>query len=428
MKTRISRSLGLTICVALGIGAAQTTANLPAQADAVAALAETPVVRVALEAARADEPQVIDDQIRFCEIPAPPFKETTRAQAMRTVFDQLGLLNVRIDKAGNVLGERPGVSARPHLVVAAHLDTVFPDGTDVRVKRSGPVLSGPGIGDNCRGLAVLVAIIRTLKRANIRTDGPVTFVADVGEEGLGDLRGIKQLFGETMKGQIDRFLSIDGAGLFLANVAVGSRRYRVTFKGPGGHSFAAFGAANPIQAMGRAIAKISQLQVPAQPKTTFNVGRVSGGTSINAIPSECWMEIDLRSSDPTALAALDASFLNAVDAAVREENDRWGARRAITVVKALVGDRPSGQTPASAPIVQTAVAAGRALGIAISPSESSTDANVPIQLGIPAITVGAGGRGAGPHTAGETFDTTDAWRGTQYAVLLTIALARADGR
>jgi acetylornithine deacetylase/succinyl-diaminopimelate desuccinylase-like protein len=285
-------------------------------------------------------------------------------------------------------------------------------------------LTGPGIGDNCRGLAALVALVRALRRAKIQTDGPVTFVADVGEEGLGDLRGMKQLFGATMKGQIDRFLSIDGSGLFLVNVAVGSRRYRVTFKGPGGHSFGAFGTANPVQAMGRAIAKISQLRVPAQPKTTFNVGRVGGGTSINAIPSECWMEIDLRSSDLASLTSLDASVQNAVDEAVREENERWGSRRAIGVVKQLVGDRPPGQTPAAAPIVQSALAAGRALGIALSPSESSTDAGVAIQLKIPAITVGAGGRGTGAHTREETFDTTDAWRGTQYVVLLTIALTQ----
>jgi tripeptide aminopeptidase len=423
MKTRTSSALGLALCAALSVALRQNT-RTPTEAAAVAGLAGSPLVRAALDAVRADESQAIDDQIRFCEIPAPPFKETTRAQALRMVFEQLGLLNVRIDKAGNVLGERPGVSAGPHLMVAAHLDTVFPDGTDVRVKRAGPVLTGPGIGDNCRGLAALVATIRALQRTNIRTGGPITFVADVGEEGLGDLRGMKQLFGETMKGQIDRFLSIDGAGSFIADVAVGSRRYRITFKGPGGHSFAAFGTANPIQAMGRAIARIAGLQVPKQPKTTFNVGRIGGGTSINAIPSECWMEIDLRSSDPRALAALDASVLNAVDASVNEENQRSGSRRAITVVKQLVGDRPSGQTAATSPVVQTGLAAARALGIAISRMESSTDANVPIQLGIPAITIGAGGRGADAHTVAETFDTTDAWRGTQYVLLLTIALAR----
>ena len=421
LLTRTSCSIGLVLVVgavlvlgpAFNIGA-QNAANL----------AESPAVRAALAVARMDEPQVVEDQVRFCEIPAPPFKETARAQALKTAFEQLGLVNVRLDKVGNVLGDRPGVSSGPHLVVAAHLDTVFPEGTDVRVKRDGAVLKGPGIGDNCRGLAALVATIRALRRANVQTAGPVTFVADVGEEGLGDLRGVKQLFRDTMKGQIDRFLSIDGADLFLSNVAVGSRRYRVTFKGPGGHSFAAFGTANPIQAMGRAIAKIAQLQVPAQPKTTFNVGRVSGGMAVNAIPSECWMEIDLRSSETAALASLDASVQKAVDAAVREENERWGTSRAITVSRKLVGDRPAGATPARAPIVQTALAAARALGISVSPSESSTDANVPIQLRIPAIMVGAGGHGANPHTPGETFDTTDAWRGTQYVVLLTIALSQ----
>jgi tripeptide aminopeptidase len=417
LLTRTSRWIGLVVGLVPGVA-------FNARAQSVATLAESPVVRAALDVARADEPQVVEDQVRFCEIPAPPFKETARAQAVKATFEQLGLVNVRLDKAGNVLGDRPGGSPQPHLVVAAHLDTVFPEGTDVRVKRDGAVLKGPGIGDNCRGLAALVATVRALKRANVQTVGPVTFVADVGEEGLGDLRGVKQLFADTMKGQIDRFLSIDGADLFLANVAVGSRRYRVTFKGPGGHSFAAFGTANPIQAMGRAIAKISQLPVPAQPKTTFNVGRVSGGTAVNAIPAECWMEIDLRSSDPTALVSLEASVQKAVDAAVREENERWGTARVITVSRELVGDRPTGATPARAPIVQTAIAAARALDIKVSPTESSTDANVPIQLRIPAIAVGAGGRGANPHTTGETFDTTDAWRGTQYVVLLTIELAR----
>ena len=277
-------------------------------ASSIAAQPMNPAIRAALDGVRADDPQVVADQIRLCEIPAPPFQETARGQAMKAAFEQLGLANVRIDKAGNVLGDRPGVLPRPQLVVAAHLDTVFPEGTDVRVKRSGTVLAGPGIGDNCRGLAVLLAVARALKRANVQTDGPVTFVADVGEEGLGDLRGMKQLFGETMKGRIDRFLAIDGTGLFLVNAAVGSRRYRVTFKGPGGHSYAAFGTANPIQAMGRAIAKISQLQPPGAPnsgRTTFNVGRVGGGTSVNAIPSECWMEIDLRSTDAAAIDALD---------------------------------------------------------------------------------------------------------------------------
>src|SRR2546425_2039518 len=263
----------------------------------VAELARDAAVKAALEAAKSTEALVIDDQVRFCEIPAPPFKEAARGAALRATFQQLGLANVRTDKAGNILADRPGTAARPRLVLAAHLDTVFPEGTPVRVRREGPLLRGPGIGDNCRGLAMLVGIARALKLANVRTQGSITFVADVGEEALGNLRGVKQLVGDTLKGEIDRFVAIDGAGLFLANVAVGSHRYLVTFRGPGGHSFADFGTASPIHAMGRAIAGIAALQVPNQPRATFNVGRVSGGTSVNAIASQCSMEVDLRSSD-----------------------------------------------------------------------------------------------------------------------------------
>src|SRR6185437_3325876 len=235
-------------------------------------------------------------------------------------------------------GDRPGAAPHPHFVIAAHLDTVFPEGTDVHVKREGAILHGPGIGDDCRGLAVLVSIIRSLKQANVKTPGTITFVADVGEEGLGDLRGMKQLFNDTLKGQIDRFVSIDGTGIHITNVAVGSHRYRVTFKGPGGHSFGAFGLANPIDAMGRAIAKIAEFQVPKEPKTTFNVGRVGGGTSVTSIPFEGWMEVDMRSSDRASLASVDANFHKAVDSAVVEENERWGTPRMITVDNKLVGD------------------------------------------------------------------------------------------
>jgi acetylornithine deacetylase/succinyl-diaminopimelate desuccinylase-like protein len=274
-------------------------------------------------------------------------------------------------------------------------------------------------------LAVLVAIVRALKQANVQTPGSITFVADVGEEGLGDLRGMKQLFiaGE-LKGQIDRFVSIDGTGLGITNVAVGSHRYRVTFKGPGGHSFGAFGLANPIDALGRAVAKIAEFQVPKQPKTTFNVGRIGGGTSVNSIPFEGWMEVDMRSSDPASLASVDANFHKAIDAAVLEENERWGTPRMITATKDLVGDRPAGSTPEESAIVQTAIAVNKVLGFPANLGEGSTDSNVPMNLKIPAITIGGGGRGTGAHALGEAFDTTDSWMGTQRAVLLTIALAR----
>lgn len=381
-------------------------------------------MRAAFEAVRRNEPQTIEQQIRVCEIPAPPFHEEARGQELKRLFSSLGLHDVRLDKAGNVIGVRPGKAAHPNLVFAAHLDTVFPEGTNVKVTREGTVLKGPGIGDDCSGLGLMLSVIRGLDEAHVETPGTITFVANVGEEGLGDLRGMKQLFGETLKGQIDKFVSVDGTGLGIANVGVGSNRYRVTFKGPGGHSFGAFGMANPIQAMGRAIAKIDAIEVPANPKTTFNVGRVGGGTSVNAIPFEAWMEVDMRSSDVASLKAVDDKFQAAVRQAVEEENRRWNGRGPVTVSVEVVGLRPAGQTPPDSPIVQTALAVSRALKIEEALHEGSTDSNVPMNMGIPAITISAGGKGTGAHSLNETFDTKDAWLGVQRALLLAVSLAR----
>jgi len=397
-----------------------------AQAPAGAAdLMKDPAVKAALDAVKANEAQTVEDQIRFCEIPAPPFKEEARGVELKRTFEQLGLQNVRVDKAGNVLGTYPGNGApHPHVVLAAHLDTVFPEGTNVKVRREGAVLHGPGIGDDCRGLAVLVSTIREMRKANVKVPGSITFVADVGEEGLGDLRGMKRLFDDTMKGQIDMFVSIDGTGLSTSHQFVGSHRYRVTFKGPGGHSFGAFGLANPADALGRAITKIADIQVPKTPKTTFNVGRIGGGTSVNAIPMEAWMEVDMRSVDKSALDAVDAQFQRAVDQAVREENDRWGGAKTLIVTKELVGDRPAGSQPESAPIVKKANEALLALGFNGPIGIGSSDANYPLSLGIPSLDIGGGGRGTEAHALGESFDTTDAWKGTQRALLLVIALAQ----
>jgi len=418
---RLSAGLGLGLLFAAGIAA---RAGSSPQSGSGADLLQNASVKAALAAAKSSEPQTIEDQVRFCEIPASSFKEETRGKELQRVFQQLGLQDVRVDKVGNVLATYPGAAPRPHVVIAAHLDTVFPEGTDVRVKRDGAILRGPGIGDDCRGLGVLVAIAREMKKANVRTQGTVTFVANVGEEGLGDLRGVKQLFKETLKDQIDSFVSIDGTGVHVTNVAVGSHRYRVTFKGPGGHSFGAFGLANPMGAMGRAIAKIQEIQVPRQPKTTFNVGRTGGGTSVNSIPFESWMEVDMRSSDPASLAAVDANFQKAVDAAVVEENQRWGKAGVITVVKELVGDRPAGSTPENSPIVRAGLATATLLGFQANLGEGSTDSNLPMSLKVPAITIGGGGRGHDAHALTESYDATDSWMGTQYGLLLTVTLAQ----
>jgi acetylornithine deacetylase/succinyl-diaminopimelate desuccinylase-like protein len=391
--------------------------------DASVLLAD-PTVKAALEAAKRNEPKTIDEEVRICEIPAPPFQETKRGLELQRLFTGLGLKDVRIDKAGNVIGVRAGASPHPNLVFSAHLDTVFPEGTDVHVTRDGTVLKGPGIGDDCRGLAVMLSTIQALNEAHVETPGSITFVANVGEEGLGDLRGVKNLFYESLKGQIDKFVSVDGTGLGIVNVGVGSMRYRVTFKGPGGHSYGAFGMANPIHAMGRAIAKISDFEVPTIPKTTFNVGRVGGGTSINAIPFEAWMEVDMRSADVASLYTLDKKFNAAVRAAADEENRRWNDRGKLTVSPELVGVRPAGQTPADSPIVKIALAVSHALGIEEALHEGSTDSNVPMNMNIPAITISGGGKGTGAHSLGETFDTARSWEGTERAVLLAIALAR----
>jgi tripeptide aminopeptidase len=408
------RSLALLSLLGAGLCCAQ---DIPA-------LLADPGAKAALEAAKRNEPKTIEQEIRICEIPAPPFKEAERGQELRRLFSGLGLKDVRIDKAGNVIGVRPGRSEHPNLVFSAHLDTVFPEGTNVKVTREGNILKGPGIGDDCRGLAVMLATIQALNEAHVETPGTITFVADVGEEGLGDLRGVKNLFYESLKGQIDKFVSVDGTGLGVTNIGVGSMRYRVTFKGPGGHSYGAFGMANPIHAMGRAIAKISDFEVPTDPKTTFNVGRVGGGTSINAIPFEAWMEMDMRSADVESLKKLDQRFNAAVRAAVDEENRRWNNRGKISVSPELVGVRPAGHTPSDAPIVQTALAVSRGLGIEEALREGSTDSNVPMNMNLPAITISGGGRGSGAHSLNETFDTTGSWQGTQRAVLLAIALAR----
>jgi acetylornithine deacetylase/succinyl-diaminopimelate desuccinylase-like protein len=407
----------MVVAVALADGA-------PAREESAADLMKDQTVKAALAAAKASEARTIEDQIRFCEIPAPSFKETARGEELRKTFEQLGLQNVRVDKAGNVLGDRPGAASRPHLVMAAHLDTVFPEGTNVKVRREGAVLHGPGIGDDCRGLAVLVSIVRSMKEGKVQTPGSITFVADVGEEGLGDLRGMKQLFNESLKGTVDRFVSIDGTGLSVTHVFVGSHRYCVTFKGPGGHSFGAFGRANPAYALGRAVAKIADFRVPTEPRTTVNVGRIGGGTSVNSIPFESWMEVDMRSLDKDALASVDAAFHKAVDSAVVEENARWGTPGMVTVTTDLVGDRPAGSLPADSPMVKTAMDVTGVLGWTATSGASSSDANYPVSLGIPSLDIGGGGRGTDAHAPGEAFDTTDSWMGTERALLLTIALVQ----
>jgi len=414
---RIGPLVALLLAFSLSVSAQQRASELGPQ------LLQNPAIRAAVDAAKTSERETIEDQIRLCEVEAPPFQEARRGQLFAQMLRDAGLKDVRIDPEGNVIAVRAGKQPRPNMVLSAHLDTVFPKGTPVKVRRDGAILHGPGIGDDCRGLADVLAVARILGKSAVTTPGSITFVGTVGEEGLGDLRGVKRLFNETLKDSVDRFVSIDGDGVGMTYIGIGSIRYRVTFKGPGGHSFGSFGTVNPAHALGRAIARIADLQVPSSPRTTFSVGRVGGGTAINAIPADAWMEVDLRSADAAQLRSLEQRFRQAVDEAVTQENARWASQQ-LTATMEVVGVRPAGRAAATSPIVMAAVSVQKALNFPVSFAEGSTDSNFPLSLNIPALTVDTGGAGSGVHTLDEAFDTTDAWKGTQRALLLALALAQ----
>jgi tripeptide aminopeptidase len=386
---------------------------------------QQPQIRQALDDIRSFNDWTLQQQIELTEIESPPFKEARRAAELKRRFEALGLENVRIDTEGNVIGERRGAGNGPVVVLSGHLDTVFPESTDVKVKKVGARLLAPGIGDDGRGLAVILAVARAFRDANVRTNGTVLFVGTVGEEGPGDLRGVRHLFGKGKPGRIDYFISVDGTGYGITNRAVGSHRYRVTFKGPGGHSFGAFGMPNPIHALGRAIAAISDIRVPNNPKTTFNVGVISGGTSVNSISRDGVMDVDMRSESALALNELDRQVRSAVSRALAAENARWSASKTrLTVQIDTIGIRPAGSTPDSSKIVRTAVAAGHALGLRPRTSASSTDANIAISLGIPAMTIDGGGNGGGSHSIDEWYeDTPTGYLGPQWAALIVAMLA-----
>ncbi len=422
MKHRALALVATSLCLT---ALASTPALAQSKKTAEQFLAD-PAVKAAMQSIQTNEPHFIDEEARITEIAAPPFHEQTRAAELKKLFLAAGLQNVRIDATGNVLGDRPGAQPHPRLVVAAHLDTVFPEGTDVHVKRTGSVLAGPGISDDGRGLASLLALISALQSSKITTPGTVTFVANVGEEGLGDSRGVKALFNNTLKGQIDEFISIDGTDPSrIVNVGVGSYRYKVTFTGPGGHSYGAFGLVNPANAQGLAIAKIAHIQVPTRIKTTFNVGRIGGGTSVNSIPFETWFEFDERSSDQASLDEVDAKFKKAIEEGVAEENALHPGKGTITVKLETVGNRPCGNTPADAAIVKAIQSSITAMHLGKPELEaSSTDANVPMHLSIPAVTMGGGGVGLNAHALSESFDSTDSYKGVQNLLLTTLLLTQ----
>src|SRR5881396_2328605 len=369
-------------------------------------------------------------QAALSAIPAPTGAEAARGRRVAEMFGDAGLDDVTIDAVGNVrgwCGKRE--TGNDCVVLSAHLDTVFGPELDVSVSRRGLRLEGPGIADNARGLAALVTIGEALVRARVETQQPVLFVATVGEEGSGDLRGVRHLLGPSDRPTVrpSAFIALDGAGIErIVHRALGARRYRVTYSGPGGHSWAAFGVANPANAVGRAIDQIASLPAHSGPRTAHSVVRLGGGTSLNSIPQTAWFEIDLRSEDPRALQRLDDAVKTTVAAALQEENrQRSLGTSPLTMDVRRVGDRPSGLTPRSHPLVQTAVAATRAVGHEHQLACASTDANIPIALGVPAVALGAGGRAGDAHLPTEWYENETGALGIVRALLVTAAMAEA---
>ncbi len=400
---------------------------LPVPAQTASEWLADPNFEAAIASLQQNNAWTMQQQTSICEIAAPPFAEAVRGREYAKRLAALGMEDIRTDKEGNVISKYPGSkSAKPLVVFSAHLDTVFPEGMDVKVRKEGDRYHGLGIGDDCRGLAVVLAVAKALREHDVTFNGTVLFVATVGEEGQGDLRGVRHLFTQELKGQVDAFISVDGTGFRLTPRGVGSNRYKVTYKGRGGHSYGAFGMPNPAHAMGRAIARLADIQVPTQPKTTFNVGTVGGGTSVNSIPIEVSMEIDLRSESPQELAALDERIRAALRYGLDEERKRWPDSKApLDLEIKTMGLRPAGVQPDEAPIVQKAFAAAKAFQIPVFATGSgSTDSNIPISLGIPAITVSGGGRSPNAHSIDEWFEEgPDAFKGPQMAALLVALLA-----
>ena len=392
-------------------------------------------VQEALKFLREDDERTLQEHLEMCQIPAPSYEEGEKAEYVRKKMVDAGLSEVHVDEVGNVLGTWKGTGNGPRIMVAGHTDTVFPRETDLTLKKEGERYSCPGIGDDTRAVAELLSLARAMNATGIRGEGDIVFCANVCEEGLGDLRGVKYLFGYDNKAseecpEVDAFVSIDNqytGGVIYT--ATGSHRYEVTFTGRGGHSFQNFGIPNPIHAMGRAIAQIAEFQVPNEPKTTFNVGVIQGGTSVNTISGSASMLVDLRSDSEEELNRLDKELHKVIKQAVEEENARWDASKPQIKVRIEErGVRPAGAQPKDCAIVKAAFRAAELLGV--EPEyryESSTDANIPISMGIPAITVGRGGEEDGIHTLQEWYEPKEAWLGPQRDLLLMILLAGAEG-
>jgi acetylornithine deacetylase/succinyl-diaminopimelate desuccinylase-like protein len=432
METREMHQIATLAALALltstaAIGQEQTEPTVSAKyvAETAAIMANQRVLR-AMEHIIAIEPQSRRDLVELTEIPAPPFEEQARAERFAEMLREAGLTDVTIDEVGNAIGRRPGKSGNRVIAYSAHLDTVFPAGTDVSVRYDDEKMYAPGIGDNTRGLVAVLGVLRAMEHAGIETDADTLFIGNVGEEGLGDLRGVKHLFRDGAE-KIDALIAVDGGeSSRIVYGGVGSHRYKVTFRGPGGHSWGAFGLANPHHALGRAI-QIFDDNAPSVTtvgeKTSYNIGRIGGGTSINSIPFESWAEVDMRSGSQDKLDDIDAVLKAAVEQALQEENAGRLDGPELTVDVERVGTRPAAQGDSTSPIVQRAMAATLAFGVEPSLRISSTDSNLPISKGIPAVTMSRGGVSGNSHSPDEWWQNVDGHVGIQIGLVTLLAEA-----
>ena len=412
-----------------------TESKLPPLSEAVLAgverLASKPGVRAAMAQAARETERAMNEQIELCEIESPTFHEERRAARVAELMRACGLEDVTVDPIGNVVGRRPGRGGGPVLALGAHMDSVFPAGTDVKVRREGNVYRAPGIGDNCSGLRALLQVIRMFCDNSIGTEGDILFVGTVGEEGNGDIRGSKALFDGSRR--IDGFLALDMCDVFtVQNGATGSHRWRIAIEGQGGHSYIDYGKVpSAVHAMCRAGAVIADFDPPADPRTTFTIGTIKGGTTVNSIAARCEVDVDMRSVSLEELDRLEKSVLAAFERGVELENARWPAAdeaHRLRLVKTQIGNRPAGMQPDDSPVVQAALCAMDAMGLEVRQCRpSSTDANKPISIGVPSACIGTGGVTVNEHSLREFFDTTDMEKGPQLALLVALALTGVAG-
>ena len=399
----------------------------PSHAHRLAAgprLAESAQVRAALEWFGHNLSWINDTQARLTEIPAPPFQEKARATAVDELLAASGL-PTHIDKMGNVIGELRGTTEHEIVMLSAHLDTVFPPGTDVKVHRSGSRMTAPGISDNGTGVATLVAIARALEFAHIRPERTILLVGNVGEEGEGNLRGMRELV-ETYRKKLKAVVVLDGSGTdHVTTRALASRRLEATVTGPGGHSWSDFGMPNPIDALIRGSVRFINTKVPATPRTTFNIGRIEGGTSVNSVPYEAKIKVDIRSENEEELGRLESALRDSIAAGVRDEMEppRDRSKGALEWKVELLGSRPGGELSPDSPLLAALRAADEFVGNQSRAERSSTDANIPLSLGIDAISIGAGGTGGGAHSLQEWYDATGREAGLKRALLTVLGIA-----